>query len=124
MTRLRQFVAFGLIGVTLSSCATILGGPITAYQRTKPLPGQPQREIRVAALVADIVLVGLLGTAVDFATGAIYRPRPSSQLAPAYVPATSTYVPAPGVPAPPATAPVAAPAPAAAPVASPTPDIR
>ena len=86
MNKFRQFIALGLIASSLSSCATILGGPITTYQRTKPLPGQPQREVRVGALVADIFLVGLLGIGVDFATGAIYRPQPtipSSALTPA-----------------------------------------
>ena len=89
MRKLQQFVAFGLIAASLSSCATILGGPVNTYQRTRPLPGQPQREVRVGALVADILLVGLLGVGVDFATGAIYRPRPSisSNALPASVPA-------------------------------------
>ena len=105
--------AFGLIASLLSSCATILGGPITTYQRTKPLPGQPQREVRVGALVADIFLVGLLGVGVDFATGAIYRPRPSTPpVAPAGTPALDA-TPAATVPSPvtPVPAPTATPAP-------------
>lgn len=77
--KIRQLVACVLVGSTLSSCATILGGPITEYQRTKPLPGQPQREVRVGALIADLLLVGLLGAGIDFATGAIYRPQPTLQ---------------------------------------------
>lgn len=76
MFKLRQLLAFGLIATTLSSCATVFGGHITDYQRTRPLPGQPQREIRVAALIIDVFLVGLLGAGVDFATGAIYKPHP------------------------------------------------
>jgi len=79
MYKLRQLFAFGLIASLLSSCATVFGGHITDYQRTKPLPGQPQREVRVGALIADILLVGLLGVGVDFATGAIYRPHPTGQ---------------------------------------------
>ncbi|WP_035565385.1 hypothetical protein [Hymenobacter sp. IS2118] len=78
MFKFRQFVALGFLATAMSSCATILGGPITAYQKTKPLAGQPQREIRVGALVADILLTGILGTGIDFATGAIYKPQPTS----------------------------------------------
>lgn len=69
-----QFAFFILlIALTLSSCATVLGGRITECQRTKPLPGKPAREIRAGALVAD-VLLGTVWLAVDFATGAIYKP--------------------------------------------------
>lgn len=62
------------LALSMTGCATVFGGRITDYQKTKPLPGQPQREIRVGALIADILLF-LPGTIVDFATGAIYRPR-------------------------------------------------
>ncbi|TVT43266.1 hypothetical protein FNT36_04025 [Hymenobacter setariae] len=79
MYRFRQLIACGLIASSLSSCATVFGGQITDYQKTRPLPGQPQREVRVGALIADILLVGLLGVGVDFATGAIYRPHPTNQ---------------------------------------------
>lgn len=58
--------------INLTGCATILGGPITASQKTKPAPGQPQREVRPLWLIADIILF-LPGTIVDFATGAIYK---------------------------------------------------
>lgn len=93
MFRLRQLLAFGLIATTLSSCATVFGGHITDYQRTRPLPGQPQREVRVAALIFDVVLVGLLGVGVDFATGAIYKPHPRIQPSTALVPAAPTPEP-------------------------------
>ena len=107
MHKIRQFIALALVASSLSGCATILGGPITTYQRTKPLPGQPQREVRVGALVADIFLVGLLGVGVDFATGAIYRPRPNIT--------TSAPMPPAGVA--PTTAPMVAP------MATPTVDL-
>jgi hypothetical protein len=58
-----------------SSCATVFGGPQTAYQKTPPKPGEPQREIRVGALIADIILFWP-GAVIDFATGAIYKPAP------------------------------------------------
>lgn len=77
MYKLRQAIALGLVAASLSSCATILGGPITTYQKTKPAAGQPQREVRVGALVADILLTGIIGTGIDFATGAIYKPQPT-----------------------------------------------
>jgi hypothetical protein len=63
-----------LLALSMTGCATVFGGPVTAHQKTKPLPGQPQREVRVLALIADIILF-LPGTIVDFATGAIYRPK-------------------------------------------------
>lgn len=62
-----------MIAVTLSSCATILGGPISSCQRTKPAAGEPAREVRAGALIADILLFWP-GAIVDFATGAIYKP--------------------------------------------------
>ena len=67
--------AFALaILASMSSCATVLGGRVTEYQRTKPVPGKPAREIRGAALIADVILFWP-GAIIDFATGAIYRPR-------------------------------------------------
>jgi hypothetical protein len=69
-----------------SSCATVFGGSVNSYQRTKPAPGQPQRRIRAGALIADILLFWP-GAIVDFATCAIYKPHPAD--APA-APATST----------------------------------
>lgn len=62
-----------MLSLTLCNCATVFGGPINAHQKRKPAPGEPQRDIRVVALVADIILF-LPGTIVDFATGAIYKP--------------------------------------------------
>jgi hypothetical protein len=63
-----------LLATSLTGCATVFGGPISVSQKTKPAPGQPQREVRVLALIADIILF-LPGTIVDFATGAIYKPK-------------------------------------------------
>ncbi|NWJ50601.1 MAG: hypothetical protein HXX14_07030 [Bacteroidetes bacterium] len=68
-----RFAAIVLIAATLSSCATVFGGQISACQRTKPAPGKPAREVRAVALIADIVLFWP-GTIVDFVTGAIYKP--------------------------------------------------
>ena len=68
-----QFVAIVLIATSLSSCATVFGGPVSACQRTKPAAGQPARAVRGGALVADILLFWP-GVIVDFATGAIYKP--------------------------------------------------
>jgi hypothetical protein len=63
-----------LLALSMTGCATVFGGPVSAYQKTKPAQGQPQREVRVLALIADIILF-LPGTIVDFATGAIYKPK-------------------------------------------------
>ncbi|RYE34348.1 MAG: hypothetical protein EOP42_07480 [Sphingobacteriaceae bacterium] len=59
-----------------SSCATVFGGKTTSYQRTKPKEGEQQRQVRVGALIADILLF-VPGVIVDFATGAIYKPMPA-----------------------------------------------
>ena len=68
-----SFVALAILA-SMSSCATVLGGRVTEYQRTKPAPGQPQREIRGGALIADVLLFWP-GAIIDFVTGAIYRPQ-------------------------------------------------
>jgi hypothetical protein len=74
MKQLRQLIIVLLAASTLSSCATVFGGPVSTYQKTKPAAGQPQRDIRVGALVADILLFWP-GAVIDFATGAIYKPE-------------------------------------------------
>ncbi|MFN0728872.1 hypothetical protein [Polaribacter gochangensis] len=74
MKKIVQITLICFLALSMTGCATLLGGPVTEYQKTKPAPGQPQREVRVIALIADIILF-LPGTIVDFATGAIYRPR-------------------------------------------------
>lgn len=74
MNKMTKVIAVGLIAIMFSSCATVFGGKVTQYQKTKPEPGAPQREVRVGALIADILLFWP-GTIVDFATGAIYKPK-------------------------------------------------
>jgi len=68
-----KFTAIVLIAVSLSSCATLFCGPVGECQRTKPAEGQPARQVRVGALILDIILFWP-GAVVDFATSAIYRP--------------------------------------------------
>ena len=34
----------------------MFGGKVTTYQKTKPAEGQPQRDVRVGALIADVIL--------------------------------------------------------------------
>ena len=63
-----------LFASTFTSCATILGGKVSDCQRTKPSDGDPSRKVRMGALVADLLLTGAIGTVIDFATGAIYKP--------------------------------------------------
>lgn len=74
MKKALKLLSIGLLVVSMSSCATIFGGPVSEYQRTKPGPGEPQRQVRVGALIADIILFWP-ATIVDFATGAIYKPE-------------------------------------------------
>jgi hypothetical protein len=69
----KSIFAFAILA-SMSSCATVFGGRVTEYQRNKPLAGQPHREIRAGALIADVILFWP-GAIVDFATGAIYRPK-------------------------------------------------
>lgn len=63
------------VSMLSTSCATVFGGKVNSYQRTKPKEGEPQRRVRVGALIADVLLFWP-GTIVDFATGAIYKPTP------------------------------------------------
>ncbi len=74
MKKITQSAAVLLLTISMSSCATLFGGRVTEYQKTRPAAGQPQREIRVGALVADVLLFWP-SLAVDFATGAIYKPQ-------------------------------------------------
>jgi hypothetical protein len=62
-----------VIAATLSSCATVFGGAVSQCQRTQPAAGQPARELRAGALIADVILFWP-GAIIDFATGAIYKP--------------------------------------------------
>jgi hypothetical protein len=75
MRKIRPAIAIFFIICTLSSCATVFGGHVNAYQRTKPVEGQETRPLRVGAFIADVLLFWP-GLIVDFATCAIYRPNP------------------------------------------------
>ena len=74
-----RYVLMALAALTLSgslsSCATVFGGRVTAHQQQKPQPGELTRQVRVGALIADILLFPLVSIPVDFATGAIYKPK-------------------------------------------------
>ena len=63
-----------LVG-SLTSCATVFGGKVTESQKGRPAQGEPRREIRVGVLIADILLFPIVSLPVDFATGAIYKPK-------------------------------------------------
>ena len=91
MKSLRKYALLALTGLTfsgsLSSCATVFGGRITAEQKRKPAPGDQRRQVRTGALIADILLFPLISIPVDFATGAIYKPstRTATQAQPTAV---------------------------------------
>lgn len=74
MRKFRNSILVIMASLMLSSCATVFGGKVTQHQKTKPAPGEVQREVRVVALIADIILFWP-GAVVDFATGAIYKPK-------------------------------------------------
>ena len=69
-----KFSVLLIMAVLLTNCATILGGSVSQSQKMKPNPGEAQRKVKVGFLIADVVLFWP-GLIVDFATGAIYKPR-------------------------------------------------
>jgi len=74
MKKIKSVIAIGMVVLMMTSCATVFGGKVTPYQKTKPKPGEPKRELRIVALAADILLFWP-GAIIDFATGAIYKPK-------------------------------------------------
>jgi len=74
MKKILKIFVIGLLAFSMTGCATLFGGAVTPYQKTKPAPGEQQRQVREGALIADI-LIFWPGAVVDFATGAIYRPE-------------------------------------------------
>lgn len=74
MKKIKNLVTVGLIAIMMTNCATVFGGKVTDQQKTKPAPGEQQRQVRAVALIADILLF-TPGLIVDFATGAIYKPK-------------------------------------------------
>lgn len=84
MKRNPKLIIASLVAICVlsSSCATVFGGRVNSYQRTKPKEGQQQRSIRPVALIADIILFWP-GLIVDFATAAIYKPNPPAENSPA-----------------------------------------
>lgn len=74
MKKMKNLIVIGLVTIMMSSCATVFGGKVTAHQKTKPKAGEQQREIRVVALIADLIFFWP-GAVIDFATGAIYKPQ-------------------------------------------------
>ena len=73
MKKVKSIITVGIIALMTSSCATVIGGKVTTQQRTIPKDGEEQREVRVGALIVDVVIFWPLAI-VDFATGAIYKP--------------------------------------------------
>jgi len=61
------------LALSLGSCATLFTPHVTDCQKRKPQPGQPARQVKIVPMIADIIIF-LPGLAVDFATGAIYKP--------------------------------------------------
>ncbi len=74
MKKASNLLMIVLLMASMSGCATVFGGKVSEYQKTKPNAGETQRDVRVGALIADIILFWP-GTIVDFATGAIYKPE-------------------------------------------------
>lgn len=73
MRKLLFVSLLSISAISLTSCATVFGGRVTAHQKIKPAPGTPQRDIRIVPLLANIVFFPA-GLIVDFATGAAYKP--------------------------------------------------
>ena len=66
-------VAALILSLSMSSCATLFGGKITERQKNRPAPGEPKRELRVGALVADFFIFWP-SLILEFSNGAIYKP--------------------------------------------------
>ena len=82
MKKIKLLAVCLIMAFAFSSCATILiPGEASVCQRTKPAPGQPQREVQIEYLVADILLFPI-GLIVDFATAKIYKPCVSKEESP------------------------------------------
>jgi len=73
MNRTKSLAFACLLAMSLSGCATILGGPITEQQTRKPHKNQRKRDMRVCFFAMDIIF-GIVPLFVDMATGAIYKP--------------------------------------------------
>ena len=79
MKNLSKILMLAVMLFYLTSCATIVGGKVTTFQKTKPEAGQPQREVKIGALLCDVIFWGGAGLIVDFATGAIYKDAPKEK---------------------------------------------
>ena len=73
MKKIINSIAILACFLLLTSCATVLGGRVGPCQRTPPEKGKPMREVRSAALIADLILFPP-GIFIDFMTGAIFKP--------------------------------------------------
>ena len=73
MKKFINLIAVAAMLQCMSSCATVLGGKIDTCQRTPPAPGQPMREVRSGALIADMIFFPP-GIFIDFMTCAIFKP--------------------------------------------------
>ena len=62
MKKMKNVITIGLVAIMMSSCATVFGGKVTAYQKTKPLAGEQQRDVRVGALIAGYLFQGTYPT--------------------------------------------------------------
>jgi hypothetical protein len=71
---IKLIVSAFLITVICSSCATVFGGRVSDCQKTKPLPGEKSRQLRPIPFVWQLVTGNIVGLAIDFTTGAIYKP--------------------------------------------------
>jgi hypothetical protein len=63
-----------IILASMSSCATLFDGTITAYKKTKPALGRPERELCSGTLLLDIVPF-YPAAIVSFSNGAVYKPN-------------------------------------------------
>ncbi len=70
---MKKLILIIAVCILSSSCATIFGGKITHCQKTKPLPGNESRQIRIVPFIFDL-WNPIIFLTIDFATGAIYKP--------------------------------------------------
>ena len=74
MKKILSYLLLVVFVLNISSCATLIDGSGSTYQKTKPKAGEPRRKIKVTPFIIDCLFYGF-PLIVDFSTGAIYKDK-------------------------------------------------
>jgi hypothetical protein len=74
MKKYLSYVLIFIYALNITSCATLVNGPVSSYQKTKPKAGEPRRKIKVIPFIVDCLFYGF-PLIIDFSTGAIYKDK-------------------------------------------------